>query len=295
LTPDGLISPFLRFDADESANARIWSNLPPLYWYSESEKIKPAAQVFLEHPKITAGGKPLPLLTTQFYGAGRTLFQAFDGTWRWQSAEDDLYHARYWTQAMRYLSRTKLLGKNRIAELSVDRVRVRRGEPVQIRVQIIDAAKTPTGDQPIIVGIEKIGSSGQRMEIQLKRSSERADLFEGVFSQTMDGQYAARISSLGGESLNQLSRFTVLPPPGEMDQVRMNETELQNVAKQTGGKYVPIERADEIFEAGVLPFGRRAPIQNDPPYPLWRTWPTLILFASLLLTEWLLRKRNRMV
>jgi hypothetical protein len=249
----------------------------------------------LEHPKQQKNGQPVPFLVTQFYGAGRTLFQAFDGTWRWQSAEEDVHHARYWTQAMRYLSRTKLLGKNRIADLSVDRVRVRRGEPIQIRVQVLDQSKAPRGDEGLTVGVERLGGDARRQEVLLKRSADRGDFFEGVFSQTVDGEYRARISNVGGESVNQMARFTVLPPPGELDNVRLDEAELQATAKQTEGRYFALGQADELFDSGVLPFGRRAPIQNDPPYPLWRTWPTLALFALLLLAEWLIRKRNRMV
>jgi hypothetical protein len=284
----------LRFDADDVENARIWATLPPMFWFAPVEKAKPAAQILLEHPTRTHEGKPLPLLASQFYGGGRTLFQAYDGTWRWRYQVEDLYHARYWIQAMRFLSRTKLLGKNRYAEINVDRVRVRRGEPVQIRVQFVDESKAPT-DGLVSAVVERSGRTAARSTVELKRSPSRRDVFEGVFTQTDDGEYQVRLAAASGEPLNQNARFTVTPPPGELDNVQLNEDELRSAAKASGGRYFPLEEADELFAAGVLPFGRRVALNAEAPFALWRTWPTLLLFATLLLIEWLVRKRLRLV
>jgi hypothetical protein len=291
---EGASSPVLRFDADDVENARVWASLPPMYWFSPVEKAKPAAQVLLEHPTEMSDGKPLPLLVSQFYGGGRTIFQAFDGTWRWRLQVEDLYHARYWIQAMRFLSRTKLLGKNRFAEIAVDRLRIRRGEPIQVRVQYLDESKAPT-DESVSAIVERTGRVGSRTSVELKRSSTRRDVFEGVFTQTDDGEYKVRLAATGKETLNQTARFTVLPPPGELDNVQMNEEDLRAAAKVSGGKYFPLDEADQVFIDGVLPFGRRVALNSDAPLALWRTWPTLLLFASLLLVEWLVRKRMRLV
>jgi uncharacterized membrane protein len=293
-SPEGSSSSFLRFDADESENARIWASLKPMYWFAPVGKAKPAAQVLLEHPSESSEGKPLPLLASQFYGGGRTLFQAFDGTWRWRYQVADLYHARYWIQAMRYLSRTKLLGKNRFAEIAVDRLRVRRGEPVQVRVQYLDESKAPVDDTAAAV-VERTGRSPTRTTVELKRSPTRRDVFEGVFTQTDDGEYRVRLAPTGGEPLNQTARFAVQPPPGELDNVQLNEEELRAAAKASGGRYFPLEEADQLFTEGVLPFGRRVALNSEPPLALWRTWPALLLFAALLLVEWLVRKRLRLV
>jgi uncharacterized membrane protein len=291
---EGATSPVLRFDADDVENARIWASLPPMYWFSPVEKAKPAAQVLLEHPTETSEGKPMPLLVSQFYGGGRTLFQAFDGTWRWRYQVEDLYHARYWIQAMRFLSRTKLLGKNRFAEIAVDRLRVRRGEPVQVRVQYIDESKAPSEDTVVAI-VERTGKAGARTSVDLKRSSTRRDVYEGVFTQTEDGEYRVRLAATGGETQTQNARFAVLPPPGELDNVQSNEEDLKAASKASGGRYFPLEEADQVFVDGVLPFGRRVALNSEAPLALWRTWPTLLIFASLLLLEWLLRKRMRLV
>jgi hypothetical protein len=161
-------------------------------------------------------------------------------------------------------------------------------------LQFLDDAKAPRGDETVSVAVERVGDPN-RQSVTLKRSRQRADTFEGTISQTRDGDHLVRLSAVGGEAVNQLARFRVLPPPGELDVVRLDEAELRDVAKQTGGRYLPLDEADRLFDEGVLPYGKRVPVDNDPPIPLWRSWPMLLLFAGLLLAEWLLRKRFKMV
>jgi hypothetical protein len=85
----------------------------------------------------------------------------------------------------------------------------------------------------------------------------------------------------------------VQPPAGEMEQIAMNATELQRVAKTTRGKFYRL--TDDIDLAADLPAGRQVPINSLPPRPLWNAWPLLFLFLGLLTTEWILRKKSGML
>jgi hypothetical protein len=78
-----------------------------------------------------------------------------------------------------------------------------------------------------------------------------------------------------------------------MDHTRLMEEELRAAAQATGGAYFRLADADALWDA--LPPGRRVAVTDDQPYPLWRSWPMLGLFVALLTTEWLLRKRWKMV
>jgi hypothetical protein len=98
-----------------------------------------------------------------------------------------------------------------------------------------------------------------------------------------------------GEGAGQTAQFSVAPPPGELDNVQLAEDELRELAKATGGRYYSIAEASKLFTDGVLPYGRRVAVNTDAPFPLWRTWPMLLLFTLVLTTEWIVRKRNRMV
>ncbi len=111
LTVAGRASPIFRFGADEAESSSIFEQLPGVYWFAPVERAKPAASVLAEHPSVQVDGRAVPLLATQFFGAGRTLYQGFTGTWRWRNKVEDLYFARYWVQSVRLLSRSKLLGR----------------------------------------------------------------------------------------------------------------------------------------------------------------------------------------
>ncbi|MGL5096402.1 MAG: VWA domain-containing protein, partial [Planctomycetia bacterium] len=290
LTVDGRASPIFRFSPDDAANESIWADLPPMFWYAKTSKAKPGAQVLAEHPETAADGQPTPLVATQFYGAGRTYFQAFDGSWRWRKRVGDVYHARYWIQTVRYLSRAKLLGKNRAVEVTTDRRRYRRGDPVQLRVRFLDESVAPVDDDGATLSIEREGRAAQT--VALRRLADHRGVFETVFGQTEDGSYRVRLQNPVLEN-GPTVEFQVTPPPGELDRVQMNEADLKQAADVSKGAYRPLERADELFS--LLPAGRKVVLQTDAPVSLWNTWPVLWLFAALLVVEWVVRKRLRMV
>ena len=290
LTIEGKSSPNFRFSDDEDENDRIWASFPPMYWYARSEKAKPGAQTLVVHPMTREDGAETPLVATQFFGAGRSYYQAFDSTWRWRFRVGDVYHARYWIQTIRFLSRAKLLGKNRAVELLVGRRRFRRGDPVPLRVRFLDETLAPTSDDAVTVQLEHDGLADP--PLRLTRVPGRRDVFEGVVARTVDGRYHGRLTAPLIESPPTVD-FEIVPPAGELDRVRMNEPELREVAKRTGGVYHSLDQADLLFDE--LPPGRKVALHTDPPFSLWNTWPVLCTFLALLALEWVLRKRKRML
>ena len=73
----------------------------------------------------------------------------------------------------------------------------------------------------------------------------------------------------------------------------MGGLSIGQVAERTGGKFYTFLTADDLLRQ--IPPGHKIPLDTDPPIPLWNTWPLLGLFITLLVTEWLLRKRRRML
>mgnify|MGYP006969503924 CR=1 FL=1 len=87
--------------------------------------------------------------------------------------------------------------------------------------------------------------------------------------------------------------FTMEDPGGEMARLQMNAKELQRAADRSGGKYYTFATAKEIVED--LPEGRQVPIEALQPISIWNHWRLALVFVTLLVTEWLLRKRAGMV
>lgn len=289
LTVEGRNSPVFRFAGDEPSSLRIWEALPELYWYFEAPNLKPAAVVLAEHPQ-PLGASRAPLIAYHFVGAGKAMFHAIDETFHWRFRVGDRYFGRFWIQELRFLARSKLLGRKG-AELATDRLRYQRNQPVQIRVSFPNPA-VAAGLKQVNVSVETKGRPPRRLALDVVPGSP--SLFEGALPQALEGEYTVKLLPppvLEGDL--PACVFRVDPPAGERERIQMNEPELRRVAELTGGRFFTLADLAQLPEQ--LPPARKVPLDTDPPIPLWNRWPTLALLVLLLGTEWVLRKRKQLV
>ncbi len=288
----GLVSPQMQLGDNAAETARIWADLPPLYWLLDVPQVKPAARVLAEHPtRLAADGRPLGVFIMQYVGAGKVLFHATDDTWRWRYRVGDVYFARYWVQAVRYLSRSKLLGQESAVELSADRREYRRGEPVRLRVRFIDERQAPVADDGVTVILEREGQPNQR--VKLARNATNRGIFEGSFADALDGKYHAWVGTPTLEGQAASADFLVVAPPGELERIQMDADTLKLVAEETRGRFYRIRDVDRL--PGQLPPGHQVPIEALPPEVMWNRWWLLAAFLALITSEWILRKRKGML
>ncbi len=292
LTPEGRSSPIFRFGDDEASSLKVWENLPELFWFLEAPRKQPAAFVLAEHPTLRGADGPLPIVLYQFVGAGKTMFNAVDDTWRWRLRVADRYFGRFWIQSLRFLARSKAAGHKQ-AEITTDRAVYPYNQPVQLRVRFPNPGLAPAGPG-LSVQVERKGR-GPRT-VALKVSPAARNVFEGVMPQPEIGEYEARLLPppvLEGGLPS--TKFRIDPPAGEFERLRMNEPELRQAAEANGGKfYTPATATSAAFLKG-LPEAQKVPLETDPPIPLWNGWPVLTLFLAVVTAEWVLRKRKQMV
>lgn len=292
LTVEGRSSPIFRFGDDEVTSLRIWANLPELLWYLEAPRKKPAALVLAEHPTQAGSDGPIPLMLYQFVGSGKAMLNLVDDTWRWRFRVGDKYFGRYWLQTIRFLARSKLLGQ-RNAEVQTDRRRYSRNDPVVVRVRFPNPALAPAGRE-VTVEVERKGGPGPR-RLDLRAGPNTPSLLEGVLPQATEGDYTVRLIPppvLEGDLPS--TTFRVDPPAGERERVQMNEPELIRAAAASGPGGAFYTPADTSALLTSLPKPQKVPLDTDPPIPLWNTWPVLALFLTILVAEWVLRKRKQM-
>lgn len=290
LTIEGRAHPIFRFGEDEASSLQIWQNLPELLWFFEAPRKKPGAFVLAEHPEVKGADGPLPLILYQYFGSGKTMFSAVDDTWRWRFRVGDRYFGRYWIQTIRFLARSKLLGQ-KLAEVTTDRKRYQRSQPVQLRVRFPNPGVVPVGNE-IAVQVERKGQGPRR--IVLKNSPNSRNLFEGAMPQGSEGEYLVQLLPppvLPG--VIPSTTFRIDPPAGELERTQLNQAELIKTAEVSGGKFYQPQTLDTLL--ADLPKPQKVPLDTDPPIPLWNTWPMLALFLALLTAEWVLRKRKQMV
>jgi von Willebrand factor type A domain len=288
----GLASPQMQLGTNLADTKQIWANLPDLYWLLETPHLKPAARVLAEHPTLLgADGRKLAVISLQFVGAGKVLFHATDDTWRWRYRVGDVFFSRYWIQTIRYLSRSKLLGQDRAAELTTDRRQYHRGEPVHVRARFIDEGLAPAADDGVTVVVEQEGRKNQR--VGLIRTASARGVFEGTLPGASDGNFHLWIATPTLEGGAPSADFVVVPPPGEFERMQVDVAELRRAAEETRGHFYRVSDVHSL--AADLPRGRQVPIESLPPQPLWNQWWLISLFLGLITSEWLLRKRKGML
>lgn len=292
LTLEGMKStPIFRFDEDESESLAIWRELPGFYWMVEASQVKPGATVFAEHPSRMGNDRRLPVITMQRFGAGKVIFHSTDESWRWRNRVGDLYYGRYWIQAIRYLSRSRLLGQSKSAELKSDRLVYNRGETVNLRVRFFNEEEIPTGDDPVEVVVERRGADTQT--VTLSKVAQAPNAFEGQIRRAAEGTYHAWVSRPEFRESPPSTDFRIEAGDQELRVRGLARSELLAAAKTTRGRYYGLAEARQLPDD--VPQGRPVPIRSEEPIPLWNRWEVLILFTLVLTSEWLLRKRLRLV
>ena len=176
-------------------------------------------------------------------GAGMVLFDATDETWRWRYQVGDVFFARYWIQTIRYLSRTKLLGKDQVARLTTNRKQFDQGEAVRLRLEFTDPRQTPAEGRDVMVLLRH----GQQVERQLKltRNSTDHDLFQATLESLPPGNYQVQLVNpvLSGEPS---ASFQVKMSEVEFERTQMDENELQAAAEKTKGRFYIWQTARHI-------------------------------------------------
>jgi hypothetical protein len=284
----GLAGPTMQLGDSPAETVEIWRKLPPLYWYFEPPALKRAAHVWAEHPvRMLADGRKLPLVIEQYVGSGKTLFHATDETWRWRYRVGDVFFARYWVQTIRYLSRAKLVGKEHTAELTVDRQRYHRGEPVRLRLRFRDERQSPVAEDGVTLVVEREGDKNRR--VQLRRSATNRGVFEGAFNKPADGKYHVWLASptLPGDPPS--ADFQVDPPPGEASRTQADAAAMRAAATETKGRAYTVATVSKLLND--LPEGRQVKTEPLPAIPLWNRPDVLAVFLGLLVGEWHLRKK----
>lgn len=272
---------------------KVWNSLPNFTWIVDLMKQKPAARVFAEHPTRN-GSSPnvrLPVILMQQASAGKVLYHATDETWRWRFRAGDLYFGRYWIQAIRYLSRSRLIGKDRTAELTADQLVYQRGQPVTLRVKFVDEKFLPTNPDGVSVIVEQKGEG--RQTVQLTRLRDLPTAFEGQLTRLSEGSFHGWVSQPAFNEAPPSVDFRVEVPQREMLRRGLDKADLKLAATVSHGKLYTLDDVDRL--PSEIPRGTPVPLETDEPIPLWNRWEFLTLILLLLTTEWLLRKQWKLV
>jgi uncharacterized membrane protein len=265
-----------------------WSELPPLDGANliDRRELKPNAAVLAE----ADDSRRHPLLVAGQPGDGRVLAFAGDSTWRWQMQGFGDAHRRFWRQAVLWLAKKDEQTEGRVWIKLAGR-RVLRGTRVDFTLGAENARGEPVAAARPAVTIET--PDGRTVDVRPTRSG---DHWSAIFRETdKPGDYRIRVTA--SEGANQLgtaeARFLVPNQDVELDRPAAEPSLMAQLAEMTaaaGGKALaPEELPTLLAKLAAEPPKLQEEVVAKTTY--WDTWPFLLVFVTLLGTEWYLRKR----
>ncbi len=292
LTAEGKASPMLRLADDEMENQVRWRSLPPIYWDARVGRNKPGAEVLLVDTDASKAGRfgKMPVLATQQYGSGRTMFLGTDNTWRWRRNVGEAYFTTFWSQIVQRLALLRLLGVQKKIQLSANRQTYNSGERVTVFARVYSANYEPV-KEPTLKGFcasrNKTGTSDTPVEVQLRALPEQPGMFRAEFVAPEAGLYKFYLDR---DTEIQLD-FDVVEPRLEFTDIAMNEPLLQEMVKLTYGQFLAPADLAKLPEI----IGRKSErVSSTMEVELWSSPFFFLLMLLVATAEWILRKLSQL-
>lgn len=275
----------LQWSGNTVDSAAFQRKLPPLQSVMQLDRLKPGAQVLAE--AISGVDERHPLLISQFAGAGRIVLLATDETYRWTGVYgSDTTHQLFWGQTLRWLSRGKLNSQDQ-SELWAEPKQAGLGIPVRFQLRLATGIQLPES-----ATIQMVNSDGWEQAATLARVVGNPNTYQGTVEQLAAGEYRAVVVS-PPMAAPPAVEFSVVAPPGEQANLRVDLDSMQQLAELSRGKSYDEASATRWMEE--LPAGRATRLGSLPPQPLWNSTWVALLFLTLITAEWLLRRFARML
>lgn len=300
LTPDGLRHPIFANIGDffpTTTGEAKQAGLPDLDGCTRVVRAKPGATVLAIH----AGEGDMPVLAVQPVGNGRTAVFCGDTTWKWQQVPvamgQETPFLRYWGQMIRYLAgRSSAVEAKASVTSSTDKAFFDPEEPMKITAVVRDERGEGAAGAKVIA---KVTDPNQRtFDVPLSAVTGPGGHFEGSFQpkQAATGNFQivveAEIAAQQGAGKTTIAGEKMIVEVGrvnlEFEKLDMDEDTLMKIAAASGGRYVHINRADNLIEQ--LDKTQQEKVDRIEKALFWPPgfW---LLFVAVLSAEWILRKR----
>ena len=299
LTPDGEQSPMMNVEGNIETSRDLWRNNAnwKQYWSYPALRAKTLAKVLAEsdRPSDKNAYGPRPLIATMLYGRGRTLFIGVDELWRIRYDVGDKYFYRFYGEAVRFLATYKLLGGNKRFKIMTDLETYTLDDPVRISVDVLDRDYDPSRALSQTVKLDMPGSEPGRREtvdLVVPQDATEKGMFRKTIVPTRPGDYRLTAATDDPKDEAPEKLFHVVQSSLEGRDLLLNEASLREMSgASAGGSYLYLS---ELPGLALKPHVNKVPtnVHED---EMWDNGWTLAVAVALLATEWLLRKRWRLV
>jgi hypothetical protein len=294
ITERGRRDPIFAFAKDPQQNEQVLASLPGMFWHFPVTRAKPGAAVLARHgdPRMRNEFGPEVLLATQPVGPGRTFFVGFDSTYRWRYL-DEGYFDGFWARLVDRAGRNKLLGGTYPFRLSTDRATYRPGSRVRLTASMIDPGSAGPPPDTLQGQVER--GADAPIPVTLSPGAEPG-VYRARFTVDRAGPHSVRVWA-GDQDMGSIVKAATLTvdvelPNLEYDSPTLDLAGLEALTTATGGQ------AFEFYEADKVPGVFRTGLVDRVLEDRQEVWDAPLLYMAvfgLLVTEWLIRKRHRLV
>ncbi|MFM8633688.1 MAG: hypothetical protein ACKOEX_02575 [Planctomycetia bacterium] len=286
LTDKGRTSLLTRLADSVDDNLAVWESLPGFQWYGPVLRAKAGSEVLAVHDTTANEFGRIPLLVTRPFGAGKVLFMATDGAWRWRKGVEDKYHYRFWGQVVRWMAYRRTMAKGERMRLLFTPEQPEVGQVVSLDANASD----PVGE-PIVTGTVTVTAkapSGAVETVRLAAPGEQGQfgVFSGAWTPREAGSHELVLSCPDAGDPLEASVF-VQAAPGEMIGEPARPDVMEEIARLTEGAVTRTDRLDDLLDA-------IAGLPESPPevrrVRLWAHPAALATLVSLLAVFWVGRK-----
>jgi uncharacterized membrane protein len=299
----GLDSAIFQVGGDKADSARIWSALPPMTGSNEFGEPKLGATVLGD----ALAPNRVPVMIGMQTGQGRVL--AFGGeTWIWARASEEgrSAHRKFWRQVIFWLDHREDTGADQV-KLALDGRRIGVGQKLEMTATAHDSKNVPIPDVQYEGTVERQDAAGAppaatptptpaaaptpKVE-PVAFLPQRDEAKGGYYATGQPGEYKATVVArrLGKEIGRDSARFLVYQDDRETENPAADLALLRQIAEATGGASLPPEQLPKHLRSlnGKMP----AEYVTQTERRVWDNWPFLLIFTTLLMLEWWLRKRH---
>ena len=291
VTPEGEQSRIVSLMLPRERNDRLWETLKPLGFLPELTGAKPGATVLLSLSSTTDRSKAYPLVAWHRYGNGKAMFVGTEDLWRLRREVGEVYHAKFWGQAIQFLTLSRLLGENKRITIETDRATYAAGEHVQVFANVLSDAYEPVRLSAYTVRVEKKGEKGDSAELSLTPVPGVDGLYTGLFVPDADGSYIIRTAQDEQASANSVE-FEILAIPLEQRETAMQKQLCGKMAELSGGKAYTFRTLSSLPD-GIVKKEQVKVIRTE--RNLWDLPALFVLLVLVCGAEWFMRRRDNLV
>jgi hypothetical protein len=291
LTEAGRKSLLTKLADGGAENLAVWESLPGGQWHGPVLRAKAGSEVLAVHEDAANEYGRIPLLVTRTYGAGKVLYMATDGAWRWRKGVEDKYHYRFWGQVVRWMAYRRNMARGERMSLSFAPEQPQLGQTIALDARVAEASGEPLSRGEVTARITAPSGGVETVRFSPPGGDGEWGVFASTFMPTEPGKHDLVLACKETGDTLEASVFVQGSAEEGIGKAARPEV-LAEIAQVTRGKLV---RPDEI--AGLVESLAALP---DPPPAVRRLqlWSHPLVAAglvTLLGLFWIGRKRQGLV